>query len=76
MFLDHLVSNLVISAKSIFELFKGAKTPFRRRLDKTFGLIKEWKAKNLDAHPHASIKLADKDNQARIYLKIRKYEEN
>ena len=66
--MDHLLSNSVISKKSIFEFSKGAKTPFRRRLDKTFGLIKEWKAKNLDAHPHASIKLADKDNQARISL--------
>lgn len=51
---------------------KGAKTPFRRRLDKTFGLIKEWKAKNLNAHPHASIKLADKDNQTKFDHKFQR----
>jgi len=45
---------------------KGPKTPFRRRLDKTFGLIKEWRAQNLNAHPHSKVKLSEKDNKTKF----------
>lgn len=45
---------------------KGPKTPFRRRLEKTFNLVDEWSQTNLKNHPHATEKVAEKDNKTKF----------
>ena len=41
----------------------------RRRLEKTFNLVDEWSQTNLKNHPHATEKVAEKDNKERFQRK-------
>ena len=42
---------------------EGRKTPFERRLLKTFNILNTWGNQHLDGHEHFLVKLADKDNK-------------
>ena len=46
------------------------KTPFERRLIKTFGILGRWGAANLQGHDHYTIKHPEKQNQVLIFEKI------
>ena len=47
----------------IFIGTEGRKTPFERRLLKTFNILNTWGNQHLDGHEHFLVKLADKDNK-------------
>ena len=42
---------------------EGRKTPFERRLLKTFNILNTWGNQHLAGHEHFLVKLADKDNK-------------
>ena len=45
------------------------KTPFERRLIKTFGILGRWGAANLQGHDHYTIKHPEKQNQVFYFWK-------
>lgn len=59
--LNALVGTVLIANSA--EAQKGPKTPYRRRLQKTFDLIDLWGEANLASHPNFVQKREDKDNQ-------------
>lgn len=44
------------------------KTPYERRLIKTFGILGRWGAANLQGHDHYTIKHPEKQNQVWCWL--------
>lgn len=51
---------------------EAAKTPFRRRLQKTFDLLPVWRDANLAMHPHSTEVRADKENKTKFDFKFKR----
>ena len=49
---------------------EGRKTPFERRLLKTFNILNTWGNQHLAGHEHFLVKLTDKDNKVSLSARV------
>jgi hypothetical protein len=64
--------NAFVGLAIIADPTDAAKTPYRRRLQKTFDLLSSWKDANLANHPHSTLVRADKDNKTKFDFKFQR----
>jgi len=72
-----LLSALALGLSLLSETEAKGKTPYRRRLQKTFDLVSEWGAANLANHPHnTELTKGDNLDQTKFAFKLNRIIDN